>query len=68
MTLQALHLIDNQWQPAQTGTFEASVNPADGSSIGRYAASAAMEIEPAIAFAPPASALPPGAPSHAQPP
>ncbi len=51
MTLQALNLIDNQWQPAQSGKFEVSVNPADGSAIGRYAASDAVEAEAAIACA-----------------
>jgi acyl-CoA reductase-like NAD-dependent aldehyde dehydrogenase len=51
VTLQALNLIDNQWQPAQSGKFEVSVNPADGSAIGRYAASDAVEAEAAIACA-----------------
>ncbi|WP_293661554.1 aldehyde dehydrogenase family protein [Rhodoferax sp. OV413] len=51
MTPQALNLIDNEWQPAQSGQFEDSVNPADGRVIGRYAASDGADAEAAIAAA-----------------
>ena len=47
MTPQALNLIDNEWQPAQSGQFEDSVNPADGRVIGRYAASDGADAEAA---------------------
>lgn len=51
MIQQALNLIDGQWQPAHGGQFEASVNPADGSVIGRYAAGELVDAEAAIAAA-----------------
>lgn len=51
MVQQALNLIDGQWQPSHGGQFEASVNPADGSVIGRYAASEAVDAEAAMAAA-----------------
>lgn len=51
MTIQALNLIDGQWQPAAQGQFTASVNPADGEVIGRYAASEAEDAEAAIVAA-----------------
>lgn len=51
MTQQALNLIDGQWQPAHGGQFEASVNPADGSVIGRFAASELVDAQAAIAAA-----------------
>src|SRR5574343_187775 len=51
MTLEARNLIDGQWQPAHGGQFEASVNPADGSVIGRFAASELVDAEAAIAAA-----------------
>lgn len=51
MTQEALNLIDGQWQPAHGGQFEASVNPADGSVIGRFAASELVDAQAAIAAA-----------------
>lgn len=51
MAQQALNLIDGQWQPSHGGQFEASLNPADGSVIGRYAASESVDAEAAIAAA-----------------
>ncbi len=51
MAQQALNLIDGQWQPSHGGRFEASLNPADGSVIGRYAASESVDAEAAIAAA-----------------
>jgi acyl-CoA reductase-like NAD-dependent aldehyde dehydrogenase len=48
MTMQALNLIDGQWQPAAQGQFEASFNPADGVVIGSYAASEEEDAEAAI--------------------
>lgn len=51
MAQQALNLIDGQWQPSHGGQFEASVNPADGSVIGRYAAGELVDAEAAISAA-----------------
>ncbi|WP_066703930.1 aldehyde dehydrogenase family protein [Curvibacter delicatus] len=51
MSQQALNLIDGQWQPSHGGQFEASVNPSDGSVIGRYAAGELVDAEAAIAAA-----------------
>ena len=51
MTLQALNLIDNEWQPAQSGQFADSLSPADGRVIGRFAASDGVDAQAAIAAA-----------------
>lgn len=51
MVQQALNLIDGQWQPSHGGQFEASLNPADGSVIGRYPASEAVDAEAAMVAA-----------------
>ncbi len=51
MSLEARNLIDGQWQDAASGRFEPSLNPADGSVIGRYAASGEFDAQAAIAAA-----------------
>lgn len=51
MVQQALNLINGQWQPSHSGQFEASLNPADGSVIGRYPASEAVDAEAAMVAA-----------------
>jgi betaine-aldehyde dehydrogenase len=51
MSLQALNLIGGHWQPALSGGDAASLNPADGSEIGRFAASDASDAQAAISAA-----------------
>lgn len=51
MSLEARNLIDGQWQDAASGRFEPSLNPADGTVIGRYAASGEVDAQAAIAAA-----------------
>jgi betaine-aldehyde dehydrogenase len=51
MSMQALNLIDGRWQPALSGADATSLNPADGSPIGRHAASGADDAKAAIAAA-----------------
>lgn len=51
MTLTALNLIEGRWQDASGGMHAASFNPADGSTIGRYAAGTAEDAQAAIAAA-----------------
>jgi betaine-aldehyde dehydrogenase len=50
-TMQALNLIDGQWQPAMAGAEGVSINPADGSRIGSFADSGRAEAQAAIAAA-----------------
>lgn len=47
----ALNLIDGHWQPAQSGRWGSRFNPADGSELGRHAASGREDGEAAIAAA-----------------
>ncbi len=49
--LQANNLINGEWQGAQSGTWGQRHNPADGSLLGRYAASGRADGEAAIAAA-----------------
>ena len=49
--LQALNLINGTWQPAASGAWGQRHNPADGSLLGRYAASGLADGEAAIAAA-----------------
>ena len=49
MTLQALNLIGGQWQPALGAGWGVRSNPADGSIVGRFAASGREDAEAAIA-------------------
>ena len=51
MTLDAQLLIDGAWRAAQGGATAASVNPADGRTIGRYAAADLTDAHGAIAAA-----------------
>ena len=51
MTLDAQLLIDGAWRAAQGGATAASVNPADGRTIGRYAAAGLADAHGAIAAA-----------------
>lgn len=51
MTLTALNLIDGRWQDASNGKHGGSLNPADGSTIGRYAAGTAEDAQAAISAA-----------------
>ena len=51
MSLEALNLIAGRWQPAASGEYAASRNPADNAEIGRHAASDAADAEMAIAAA-----------------
>jgi hypothetical protein len=51
MSLEALNLIVGRWQPAASGEYAASRNPADDTGIGRHAASGAADAEMAIASA-----------------
>lgn len=51
MTLTALNLIDGRWQDAANGEHGASLNPADGSAIGHYAAGTAQDAQAAISAA-----------------
>jgi betaine-aldehyde dehydrogenase len=49
--LQALNLIHGEWQPAQSGSWGTRRNPADGTALGRYAASGRADADAAIAAA-----------------
>lgn len=49
--LNALNYIDGQWQAAASGAVDDSRNPADGSTIGTYAASGVEDASRAIASA-----------------
>ena len=51
MTLEAKQLIAGAWRDADGGTHGSSTNPADGSSIGRYAAGGRPDAQAAIAAA-----------------
>ena len=49
--LQALNLVHGEWQPAQSGAWGTRHDPADGSELGRYAASGRADADAAIAAA-----------------
>lgn len=49
--LQAFNLIGGAWQPAQSGAWAPSIDPADGSTLGRLADSGRADGEAAIAAA-----------------
>lgn len=51
MSLEALNLIDGQWQPAASGATGVRYNPADGSLLGTHAGSGLAEADAAIAAA-----------------
>lgn len=51
MTLDAQVLIDGAWRSAQDAATAASVNPANGQTIGRYAAAGLGDAQDAIAAA-----------------
>ncbi len=51
MTLDAQLLINGAWRTAQGAATAASVNPADGQVIGRYAAAGLIDAQEAIAAA-----------------
>ncbi len=51
MSLQAQHWIDGEWHGASDAAFAASINPADASEIGRYAAGTVDDAQAAIAAA-----------------
>ncbi|GAA4333215.1 aldehyde dehydrogenase family protein [Pigmentiphaga soli] len=48
---EALNLIDGRWQAAESGAWGMRRNPADGSELGRHAASARIDALAAIAAA-----------------
>ncbi len=47
----ALNLIDGRWQPAPAGAWGARQDPADGTPLGRHAASGRADAEAAVAAA-----------------
>ncbi|WP_326536933.1 aldehyde dehydrogenase family protein [Pseudorhodoferax sp.] len=51
MTLEAKQLIAGAWRDAEGGTRGTSINPADGSPIGRYAAGGRADAQAGIAAA-----------------
>jgi betaine-aldehyde dehydrogenase len=51
MTLEAKQLIAGAWCDAEGGRYGSSINPADGSAIGRYAAGCRADAQAGIAAA-----------------
>jgi len=51
MTLEAKQLIAGAWCDAEGGSYGSSINPADGSPIGRYAAGGRADAQAGIAAA-----------------